>query len=202
MFNQLSFIDSSVPGVLWYICAKQATWMSKPWSSSSWVETDLTQFVEGCTWEKLDLISAALCSSKGSWTSLNSSCCSTYRMTGEGPANCSPGPQVQPAAGKSSGFFISAEAKSQPCSTRPEEQGGRTNGCVRGAADVYCALNALVRCLVVGIFPGLVVIKDVRDDVLFPAQWENIYPASTTRPDEMGMSLSAFQHTELKSLVN
>lgn len=116
MFNQLSFMESSVPEVLWYMCAKQATWMSKPWSSSSWVETDLTRFVEGCAREKLVLhISAALCNLEGSWTSLNSSCCSTYRMTGEGPANCSPGPQVQPAAGKSSGFFISAEAKSQPC---------------------------------------------------------------------------------------
>lgn len=67
---------------------------------------------------------------------------------------------------------------------------------MKGAADVYCALNVLVRCLVVGIFPGLVVIKDVRDDMLFPSQRASIYPASTnTRPDEMGMSLSAFQHT-------
>lgn len=122
MFNQLSFIESSVPGVLWYICAKQATWMSKPWSSSSWVETDLTQSVEGCAGEKLVLISA-LCSIKGSWTSLNSSCCSTYRMTGEGPANCSSGPQVQPAAGKSSGFFIGTGAKSQPCFTKTGGKG-------------------------------------------------------------------------------
>lgn len=67
---------------------------------------------------------------------------------------------------------------------------------MKGAADVYCALNILVRCLVVGIFPGLVVIKDVRDDTLFPSQRASIYPASTnTRPDKMGMSLSAFQHT-------
>lgn len=42
--------------------------------------------------------------------------------------------------------------------------------CLKAAADVYCALNILVRCLVVGIFPGLVVIKDFRGDMLFPSQ--------------------------------
>lgn len=43
------------------------------------------------------------------------------------------------------------------------------NGCLKGAADIYRALNVLVRCLV-GIFPGLVVVEDVRSDTLFPSQ--------------------------------
>lgn len=41
---------------------------------------------------------------------------------------------------------------------------------MKGAADGYCALNVFVRCLVVGIFPRLVVIKDVKGDTLFPSQ--------------------------------
>lgn len=93
MFNQLWFEESSVPGVLWYICAKQATWMSKTRSGSSWVETDLTQFVVACAWEKLALdISAALCRLKGSWKSLNFSCCSTYRRGTCQLLTCSLGP--------------------------------------------------------------------------------------------------------------